>query len=185
VAPLAVTLTPLDLGALVLCVLFAVRGALRGFAWQVVRLVALGAALWGASALYRPLGERFQAWFPALSPSAAPFVAWGAVFVVLLVVGALLASRVRGAVDGIELTLPDRLAGLALGAATGVAFCALALFVGGAMLDALGQRRVLEDMLRGASAPTVLGQVADALAPLLPDGARGILADARRTVAGG
>lgn len=179
---LAAALTPLDLGALALCVLFAVRGALRGFVWQAIRLLTLAAALWGASALHRPLGGRIAAWFPALAPSAAPFVAWGVVFVVLLVLGALLASRARGAVDHVELTLLDRLAGLGLGAATGVAFCALALFVGGALLDGLGQRRVLDDMLRGASAPTALGKVADALAPLLPEGAQGTLEDARRRV---
>jgi membrane protein required for colicin V production len=179
---LAAALTTLDIAVLAVCALFALRGALRGFVWQAVRLVALFAALWGASACDDPLAERLRAWFPALPPASVPFVAWGAVFVALLLLGAWVAHLARNLIQRADLTSMDRVAGCVLGAATGLFFATLLLVVGGALLDAFQERALLEDAVHDSALAGPMGKAADVLGPLLPDGVRQIWEDARTSV---
>lgn len=179
---LATGLTPLDLGVLGLCGLFALRGALKGFAWQAVRLVALFGALWGAGAWYGWLAERLRSWMSFLPEKAVPFVAWGAVFLGLLLLGTYVAHMARGVIRSAELSGLDRLAGLALGAAAGLGLATLLLLVGAAGLNAFGQRQVLDDALVGSVTPPYLGKASEFLEPLLPEGVRELWNDLRREV---
>lgn len=172
-------LTTLDFAVLGVCALFALRGALKGFVWQVVRLVGLFAALWGASAGDDWLAARLRAWIPSLSEAAVPFVAWGSIFVALILLGAYVAHMARGLVRSVDLTGMDRGAGFVLGAGTGL-FCAtLLLVVGGALLDAFEQRGLLEEAVRDSALARPMAEAADLLGPLLPDGVREVWERAR------
>lgn len=177
---LAATLTTLDIAVLALCGLFALRGALKGFAWQAVRLVALFGALWGAGAWYGWVADRLRTWVSVLPEKAVPFVAWGVVFLGLLLLGTYLAHMARGLIRSAELSGPDRVAGLVLGAAAGLGLATLLLLVGAAGLNAFGQRQVLDDALKGSLTPAYMSKASELLEPLLPEGVRSLWADLRR-----
>jgi len=179
---LAALFNSLDIAVLVVCALFALRGALKGFAWQVVRLVALFGALWGASAWDDWLAARLKVWIPALPDSSLPFVAWGTLFVLLLLLGAYLAHMARGLIRHADLTGLDRIFGFVLGGATGLFFATLLLVVGGALLDTFDKRSVLEEAVHDSALAEPMGKAADVLGPLLPDGVRQIWDDARTAV---
>ena len=179
---LAAFLTTLDIAVLAVCALFALRGSLKGFAWQVVRLVALFGALWGASAGDDWLTARLRVWIPALPEASVPFVAWGTLFVLLLLVGAYVAHMARGLIRSADLTGMDRVFGFALGAVTGLFFATLLLVVGGALLDTFGKRELLEDAVHASVLAKPMGTAADVLGPLLPDGVRQVWNDALASV---
>lgn len=177
---LALALTTLDLVVLGLCGVFALRGAFKGFVWQAVRLAALFGALWGAGAWYGWLADRLRTWFTFLPEKSVPFVAWGVVFFALLLLGAYLAHMARGLIRSAELSGPDRVAGLVLGAAAGLGLATLLLLVGAAGLNAFGQRQVLDDALQGSLTPAYMSKASELLEPLLPEGVRALWADLRR-----
>ncbi len=179
---LATILNALDLAVLTVCALFALRGALKGFAWQVVRLLALFGALWGASAWDDWLTARLRVWIPALPEASVPFVAWGTIFVLLLLLGAYVAHMARGLIRSADLTGMDRVFGFALGAATGLFFATLLLVVGGALLDTFGKRDLLEDAVHASVLAKPMGKAAEVLGPLLPDGVRQVWDDALASV---
>lgn len=179
VPPLATALTTLDLAVLGVCGLFALRGAFKGFVWQAVRLTALFGALWGAAAWYGWVADRLRAWVTFLPDKSVPLVAWGLVFFALLLLGAYLAHMARGLIRTAELSGVDRLTGLALGAATGLGLSTLLLLVGAALMNALSQRAVLEDLLRGSTTLEPMTRAASLLEPLLPDGVRDVWTDLR------
>ena len=180
--PVALALTTFDLVALGLCALFALRGAWKGFVWQAVRLVALFGALWGAGAWYGWLAERLRSWFTFLPDKAVPFVAWGLVFLGLLLLGAYVAHMARGLIRSAELSGLDRMVGLALGAAMGLGLCTLVLLVGGALANAFGQRTLLDDALRGSITREAMVKSAELLEPLFPPGLRDVWSDALDSV---
>jgi hypothetical protein len=165
-------LTTFDLAVVGVSALFALRGGLKGFVWQALRLLGLFVALWGASAGHVWLAARLRDLIPTLSEASAPFVAWGSIFVVLLVLGAWVANKARGVVEAVDLTGLDRAAGFVLGAAWGL-FCAtILLVVGGALLDAFGERGRLAAIVEGSRLAAPMGEAAAALGDLLPDGVR-------------
>ena len=180
--PLALALTTLDLVVLGLCALFALRGAMKGFVWQAVRLVALFGALWGAGAWYGWLGERLGHWFSFLPDRSVPFVAWGVLFLGLLLVGSYVAHMARGLIRSAELSGLDRMVGLALGAAMGLGLCTLLLLIGGALANAFGQRTLLDDTLRGSVTREAMVKSAEWLEPLFPPGLRDVWSGALGSV---
>lgn len=169
--------TLLDLAVVALAALFGLRGWARGFAWQVVRLVALAAALWGASAADGWLAARLRELLPTLAPLSAAFVAWGAVFVVLLCVGAAVAQRARDAAADASLGTVDRVGGLVLGCVTGLLVVTLLLVVGGALLSAFGHGEALDEHVRTSALAGPMRRAALLLGPWLPDGVREVWAD--------
>jgi uncharacterized membrane protein required for colicin V production len=176
-------LTTFDLAVVGVCLLFALRGGLKGFVWQSLRLLGLLAALWGASAGDDWLAARLRGLLPTLSETAAPFVAWGSIFVVLLVLTAWAAHKARGVVEAVDLTGLDRAAGFVLGAVWGL-FCATVLLVvGGALLDAFGERARLETLVQGSRLAEPMGEASRALGDLLPHGVREVWDGARRAQA--
>lgn len=160
-------LTVLDTVALVLALLFAVRGAFKGFAWQAVRLAGLVAALWAAFALQAPVarwvGERFS-FVPA---SAAPWVATIGIFLAIYFLAIFFAWIARGAVHRVHLGAPDRTLGFLLGAATGLVLLTIGFFVWGQVSSDDSVRAALD----GSYAGRVMLTVTEFARPYLPEDA--------------
>ena len=116
---LAALSTPDTIVAIV-CAVAAVRGAVKGFAWQVVRTIGLVGALWGAFAW----NERFGAWIqetvPLVPDVASDWVALFVIFLGLLLVATWFAWMAKGALRTVKLGGIDRLLGFVAGAAMGL-----------------------------------------------------------------
>ena len=104
----------------------AAFGLLRGFVKEVVALVIwVGAALLGM-AVGPTLGALLDL---ALSARLQNAIGFGAVFVVVLIAGALLQRALRGLVQSTGLSGTDRTLGLAFGTARGVVVVVVALIL--------------------------------------------------------
>lgn len=105
----------LDL-ALALFLLFGlVHGIVRGFVWQVLRLVGLVAAILLARAFGEPLGDVIQTSVRDFGGSLNHMIAWSLIFLATIVVFAFLSRLVKGLVGKAELTGFDRLLGAGFG----------------------------------------------------------------------
>lgn len=168
----AAGISTLDLVLVALTCLFALRGALKGFVWQVIRFVAFGLAFACASLADDPLAPMLRSVFPSLGAEAAPSVAWALVFFLVLLLGTWAAFLARGLVHGVALAGVDRLAGFVLGAATGALVALLLVVLGGAFLEASGRHERLQQLTHGSRLLGPLGRLADGLGAHLPEGAR-------------
>jgi uncharacterized membrane protein required for colicin V production len=160
----ALPLTDLIVG--IVCGLAAIRGFLKGFAWQVVKVLGLVAALWGASLWHEAIGDRLAATFSFIPDAAAPLVAWVLLFVALYLVATYVAWLARGAVRRAQMGSLDRVLGLAAGAAWGLLLCAFGfLAAAGLFLDDDEARVALEESITG---PWIVRAVR-LVEPALPD----------------
>lgn len=124
-----------DLIVLGVCLLFAVRGAWKGFAWQAVRTVGLILALFGATQWYAPVGDWIDRRVSFIPEFAAPVVAWLLVLIAIFLVITYLAHLARGAMRSADLRGLDRLLGFGLGAVMGLVFCTIGFVVWGSFQD--------------------------------------------------
>ncbi|MFM8386891.1 MAG: CvpA family protein [Planctomycetia bacterium] len=172
-------LSTLDLVLVAVVALFALRGALKGFVWQVIRFVAAGLAFACASLADDPLAPVLRSVFPSLGEAAAPSVAWSIVFFLVLLLGTWAAHLARGLVHSVALAGVDRIAGFLLGAATGVLFSLLVVVMGGAWLEASGRQEQMAHYTKGSQLLAPLGRLADTLGAYLPQGARSLWLEVR------
>ena len=161
VCPLALT-TP-DTIVLVVCVVVAIRGAIKGFAWQSVRTLGLIAALWGATAWYEPVGGWLDERLPIPS-SAVSAVAWVAIALGLFFLISYLAKMARGAVRVADLSGPDRILGLVLGAVMGLVLCTMAFVVWGSFQE----DDELKATFKGSISVRYMAQTVGLVEPLIP-----------------
>lgn len=119
-APAEPWLRVVDAALLLSVILFAWIGAVRGLAWQLVRLVGVVAAL----AVARALAPRAALWvaarFPSLEDRAAHAVAWCATLALALSLVAVLLRLVREDEVAPQLGLVDRAGGALAGALAAV-----------------------------------------------------------------
>lgn len=172
-------ISTLDLVLVALTCLFALRGALKGFTWQVIRFMAFALAFAGASLADDLLAPMLRSAFPALGAEAAPSVAWALVFFLVLLLGTWAAFLARGLVHSVALAGVDRLAGCVLGAATGALVALLLVVMGGAWLEASGRHERLQQLTQGSRLLGPLGRLADGLGAHLPEGARALWLEVR------
>lgn len=120
VASLDPWLRGVDAALFLSVLLFAWIGAVRGLAWQVVRLVGVVAAL----AVARALAPRAASWvgarFPGLEDRAAHAVAWCATLALALALVSVLLRLVREDEVAPQLGLVDRAGGALAGALAAV-----------------------------------------------------------------
>jgi len=161
-------LTTPDAFVLAGALLFAVRGAFKGFAWQLVRTLALLGALWGAGLLADDAEEWLSRNASFVPEFARPVLAWAGMAVLIFAVVAVFARMARGAVRTANLSGPDRLLGFVFGALMGVALAAIAIVVWGGFQE---EDESLAHALEGSRSVRAVVQVVD-LVPLLPRSTR-------------
>ena len=157
-------LTTPDLIVLGVCLLFGIRGAWKGFAWQAVRTVGLLLALFGATQWYVPVGEWVDTKFSFIPGFAAPVVAWVAILVVVFLAVTYLAHLARGAMRSADLRGTDRLLGLGLGAVMGLVFCTVGFVVWGSL-----QEREDLQKLSGSFTVRYMAETMRVVKPLFPE----------------
>ncbi len=159
------TLTTLDTVALVLGLVFAVRGAFKGFAWQAVRLVGLVAAAWAAFALQPQVGGWIATRVSFVPATVAPWVASVLIFATVFFAATLLAWTARGALREVHLGAPDRVLGFAFGALTGLVWLTLGFFLWGHFF---ASDQTIEDALRGSRSGPAMSWLVSTVVPHLP-----------------
>jgi uncharacterized membrane protein required for colicin V production len=166
--PLALTLTTPDTIVLIACGVLGLRGAFKGFVWQLVRTLGLVGALWAAGSFYQPVGKLLDSALAIMPAAAAPLVGWVLIVLATFVVFAYLAHLARGLIRSAELSAPDRLLGFALGAVMGLALCAVAIVVWG---HVAGEEE-LKDTMRGSVSARYMAKLVEVVDPVFPDSVR-------------
>ncbi len=119
----------IDQVAILVLVVFAVLGLVRGLWWQVVRLLGIVAAV----ALARSLSPRFTPSFrqalPEVSDSMAQGIVWFVLFLGGMVIASLLGLVGKRALETMQLGLVDRVGGFFAGAMSGALLHAVMLVV--------------------------------------------------------
>lgn len=142
--PLASLTTP-DVIVLVVCLVLAVRGAFKGFTWQVIRTAGLIGALWAATWLHEPVGKWLGERVSPLPEGMNEIAGW-----LLVVVGGWLlvtfvAHMARGVVRTADQTGTDRVLGFAMGALMGLTFTTIGFVVYGRVSPEATLEETLED----------------------------------------
>ena len=161
-------LTIPDAIVLAVCLLLAVRGAVRGFAWQAIRTVGLIGALWGATRFYEPVSEWMVARFEFLPDATGPVFAWLAIAVGVIFLFAFLAYMARGLVKTAKLSGFDRVLGLGLGAVMGLVLCAAGFVIWGQ----LSGEEQLRSTLAGSTSARFMAKTVEVLDPFFPESVR-------------
>ena len=107
----------LDLGALIILGFFLVMGLLRGFVWQVVQF----AKLVGGIVLANLFATTVGGWITSdkLQPPYSTYLAYVLIFLGFAIVMTIVAKLLEESLKKMELKSYDRLAGAALGLASG------------------------------------------------------------------
>lgn len=157
-----------DLIVAVLCGILAVRGALKGFAWQAVRTVGMIAAVAAAMSFWSPVSAWVLERLTFVPDAAAPILAWFSIFVGVLLVATFFAWMARGAVRTVQLGFMDRLFGFALGAVMGLVFATVAfLFIGSAIPGVK-----LDAAMEGSISVRAMAELVEFAEPALPEDVR-------------
>jgi uncharacterized membrane protein required for colicin V production len=160
---LAALSTP-DTIVAIICAVAAVRGAVKGFAWQVVRTIGLVGALWGAFAW----NERFGAWIrdtvPFVPDVASDWVALFVIFLSLLLIATWFAWMAKGALRTVKLGGIDRLLGFVAGAAMGLILVTAGFLAWGSWV----RPETLRDTLENSLTVPYMTKVVEIVEPVLP-----------------
>jgi uncharacterized membrane protein required for colicin V production len=165
--PLAVSLTTPDVITLVVCAVLGVRGALKGFVWQLVRTVGLVGALWGATRFYEPVGAWIDERFP-VPTFLTPLLGWLLILAGTFLLFSFLAHVARGLVRTADMSTFDRFLGFALGTVMGIGLVAVGFVVWG---HNAGEDE-LRETLRGSYAARGMAVTVEFVEPLFPDEVR-------------
>lgn len=117
----------LDILVLVLVFVFGVVGAIRGFAWQLLRLLSLVLAFW----LAWHYGAEVGGWLGGvgldLDESARTLLAWVGIFASVYVVSFFLLRLTRPLIKKAQLGSADRTLGFLIGALKALALSAIGI----------------------------------------------------------
>lgn len=160
---LAALTTPDTIVAFV-CAVAAVRGAVKGFAWQIVRTVGLIAALWGAFAWNERVGELIAEHVPFIPAAWSDWVALFAIFVGLLLLATWFAWMAKGALKTVKLGGLDRLLGFGAGAVMGLVLVTAVFLIWGSMVST----STLKESLSTSITVPYMTKVVEVVEPVLP-----------------
>lgn len=166
--PPVLALTTPDTVVLALVLFFALRGAVKGFVWQLFRTAGLVAGLLLAVRYDVPLGRFLSERFAVVPERGADLVGWATIVIGTFLVVTLVAHLVRNAVHQARLSGLDRMLGAGLGAVLGLGIAALGFTLWASTLTDAEKKDVL-----GASASTAyMARAIDVVKPLFPEGVR-------------
>lgn len=164
---LAFSPTVPDLIVLGLCAVLGIRGAVKGFAWQLVRTIGLLAGLWGATRFFGPVAEWLDARFP-LPEIATPVVAWLGILALTILLFGFFAWIVKGAVKKVNLGGLDRALGFVLGGVMALTFAAIAFVLWGHFAG----EDELRDTLDESITARWMAETVQVVTPLFPEDIR-------------
>ena len=149
---------------LAVCVVLAIRGAFKGFAWQAVRTVGLIAALWLAGMFHADVGAWMEQKISILPSAWASTAGWLAVLIGVWLIVGMLAWMARGAVRTVDLTGTDRALGFGLGAVMGLAFAT----VGFVVFGRIASEKSLTETLTNSHSAQYMARLLDIAQELVP-----------------
>ena len=160
---LAALSTP-DTIVAVVCVVAAVRGAVKGFAWQVVRTIGLMGALWGAFAWNEAFGAWIQENVPFVPDMASNWVALFVILIGLLLIATWFAWMAKGALRTVKLGGIDRLLGFGAGAAMGLVLVTAGFLFWGSWV----RTETLRETFENSITVPYMTKVVEVVEPVLP-----------------
>jgi len=118
----------IDLGTLVILLVFFVLGLFRGLVWQLSRLLTLVVGFIVAGVWAKDLADLIVRTWPKSEPFAL-YAAYFAIFLGAFLVLSVIAWLLSGLIKRLKLTAYDRLGGGAVGILTGAALVVLVLTI--------------------------------------------------------
>jgi len=119
-----------DIAFALVIVVFALRGAARGFVSEAMSLAAVVFGLLSAIFFFRAGADFIRERLMPDVAAAPEIIAFAALFLAVFAVAKIVESMLRGIIDGFGLGGPDRALGAFLGFAEGiVAVCALLILI--------------------------------------------------------
>jgi membrane protein required for colicin V production len=163
---LAVT-TP-DAIVMALVGLFALRGAYKGFVWQLIRTAGLLAGLVLGARFDVVVGRFLAERFGFVPRAGSDMTGWVVVVLGTFLAVSLVAHVARGAVHDARLAGPDRLLGLVLGGLLGLGLSAFAC----TLWASVRTRAEVRESLQGSVSVEWMARFVSSVKPLFPDGVR-------------
>lgn len=163
---LAVT-TP-DAIVLALVVLFAVRGAMKGFVWQLIRTGGLLLGLLLGARFDVAVGTFLANRFSFVPHAGSDMTGWVVCVLGTFLAVTLVAHLVRGAVLQARLGGPDRVLGLVLGAVLGLGLSAFAC----TLWASFRSKSEAQEALRGSVSVEWMAKFVSSVKPLFPESVR-------------
>ncbi len=136
----------LDILILIILAFNAILGAVRGAAWQILRLASIFLGVWGA---WR-FGDEFLRFFPAswgISSEYGIYVARVVLFLSIYLIMFGVTNLVRSVIKKVKLGSWDRTLGAGFGVAKGALFCCIILYL---QLTPIGDITVVQEQLHGS-----------------------------------
>lgn len=135
----------LDILIIVVLAFNAILGAVRGAAWQVLRLASIFLGVWGA---WR-YGSEFLELFPdslGISEDYGIYVARVVLFLSIYLIMFGVTNLIRSFIQKVKLGSYDRALGAVFGTAKGALLCCIVLYL---QLTPVGEMQVVKDQLHG------------------------------------
>lgn len=166
-APLLALSTP-DAVVLSLMGFFALRGAFKGFVWQLLRTAGLYGGLLLAARFDRSVGTFLADRFSFVPTAGSDLVGWAAIVVATFLVVTLIAHLIREWVRQADLSGIDRTLGLVFGALFGLGLAAF----GTTLWASTRPRSEVREALAGSKSTEYMARMVEAVKPLFPEGVR-------------
>ena len=157
-----------DAIVLVVVLLFAIRGAMKGFAWTLVRTAGLVGGFFLAARFDVALGNFLADHLSFVPRSGSDMVGWVSIVVAAYVIATVAAHLLRGAVRDVKLHDPDRVLGAVLGAALGLGISAFSFTLWASMKP----KETVRATFSGSVAAVWMAKTVHAVTPFFPDGVR-------------
>jgi uncharacterized membrane protein required for colicin V production len=166
-APLLAVSTP-DTVVYALMGFFALRGAFKGFVWQLLRTGGLFGGLLLAARYDVAVGGFLAQRFSFVPATGSDVVGWGVIVVGTFLVVTLIAHLIREWVRSAELSGIDRTMGLVFGALFGLGIAAF----GFTLWASTRPKSEVREALAGSKSTEYMARFIDAVNPLFPEGVR-------------
>lgn len=147
---------------------FALRGAFKGFVWQLLRTAGLYGGLLLAAQHGESVGAFLAERFAFVPSMGADLVGWGVIVVGTFLVVTLIAHLIKEWVRGAELSGIDRSLGLVFGALFGLGLAAF----GFTLWASTRPRSEVHDALAGSKSTQYMARFIETVKPLFPEGVR-------------
>ncbi len=152
-----------DLCALVLIAFQAVLGLVRGFVWQLTRLVTIVVGIVLARTVTDSVAEWMNRHF-SITPPADRWIAYFVIFAGTFAAGTLLAHLLRSVLSRLRLQSYDRLLGVVLGAVKAAAIIVVAVL----LLSQLKGLAALQAALARSHSARLTVEIVEFVAPAFP-----------------